>query len=103
MRFGSDSPRWMVSDEHDEMIERFAARLRPLPEIDPAAKARVLVAVAAERERDREHARAARLGPRILRWTAAAAMAAALVISAVLVERGRETAGATAGSPAPPG
>ena len=92
----------MVSDEHDEMIERFAARLRPLPEIDPAAKARVLVAVAAERERDREHARAARRGPRVLRWTAGAAMAAAVVISAVLVERGRETAATTAVSPATP-
>jgi hypothetical protein len=83
-----------VSEEHDEMIERLAARLRPLPEIDPAARARVLVAVAAERERDREQAR--RRKPRIVRWAAVAALAAAVVFSALLLEREGATVGTTA-------
>jgi hypothetical protein len=43
-----------VHDEADETIIRIAAALRPLPEVDEAQKARVLVAVAAERERLRE-------------------------------------------------
>ena len=43
-----------MHDETDETITRIAAALRPLPEVDPAQKARVLVAVAAERERARE-------------------------------------------------
>ena len=43
-----------MHDETDETIIRIAAALRPLPEVDPAQKARVLVAVAAERERARE-------------------------------------------------
>jgi hypothetical protein len=43
-----------VHDETDETIIRITAALRPLPEVDPAQKARVLVAVAAERERARE-------------------------------------------------
>lgn len=55
-----------MHDETDETIIRIAAALRPLPEVDPAQKARVLVAVAAERERARERrirvVRAWRLG-----------------------------------------
>jgi hypothetical protein len=43
-----------MHDETDETIIRIAAALRPLPEVDAAQKARVLVAVAAERERARE-------------------------------------------------
>ena len=43
-----------MHDETDETIIRIAAALRPLPEVDSAQKARVLVAVAAERERARE-------------------------------------------------
>jgi hypothetical protein len=43
-----------VHDETDETIVRIAAALRPLPDVDPADKARVLVAVAAERERTRD-------------------------------------------------
>ena len=46
-----------MSDQHDEMIARIAAQLRPLPDVDPAAKAGVLVAVATERERDRSRER----------------------------------------------
>jgi len=55
-----------VHDETDETIIRIAAALRPMPEVDPARKASVLVAVAAERERARERrkriVRAWRLG-----------------------------------------
>ena len=43
-----------MHDETDETIIRIAAALRPLPDVDSAQKARVLVAVAAERERARE-------------------------------------------------
>ena len=43
-----------MHDETDETIIRIAAALRPLPEVDPAQKAKVLVAVAAARERARE-------------------------------------------------
>ena len=42
-----------MNDDADETIERIAAALRPMPDVDPAQRARVLVAVAAERERDR--------------------------------------------------
>src|SRR4051794_965474 len=80
----------MVPDERDEMIERLAAQLRPLPEVDPAARARLLVAVAAERERDRERERKSerRWGP--ARWSMLT-VAAAAVVAAVLVGRERTT------------
>lgn len=42
-----------MQDGADETIARIAAALRPLPDVDPAQKAHVLVAVAAERERAR--------------------------------------------------
>src|SRR2546423_10803516 len=64
MRFASDSPRWMVTDERDETIDRIAEALQELPEVDAAARARVLVAVAAERQKDRERA----AGPRRRVW-----------------------------------
>ena len=64
----------------DETIIRIAAALRPLPEVDEAHKARVLVAVATERERARERrvrvARGWRLG-----GGAALAAAAGLVVA----------------------
>ena len=75
-----------MTDEQDEMIERISARLRPLPDVDPAAKARLLVAVAAERERDRE--RAARR-PGVIRWVAGGVLAAAMVSSAFVLGRDR--------------
>lgn len=83
----------MHDDVHDEMIERVAASLRPLPEIDPAARARLLVAVAAERERDRERQRrASARRPRVLWWSAAAvALAAAAVVVTVMLPPGQET------------
>lgn len=85
-------------DEQDEMIERLAARLRPLPEVDSAAKARVLVAVAAERERDRE--RAARRRPRLVRWAGGAALAAAMTFTAFLLGRDRATTTVASAPPA---
>jgi hypothetical protein len=87
----------MVSDERDEMIERIAARLRPLPDVDAAARARVLVAVAAERERDRQRAAARR--PRVIRWASGAVLAAAMAFSAFLL--GRERAATSRGIVAP--
>jgi hypothetical protein len=79
-----------VHDETDETIIRIAAALRPLPEIDPAQKARVLVAVAAERERARERrvrvARAWRLGG------GAAVVAAAGLVAAVWLRTPRPRA-----------
>ena len=75
-----------MHDETDETIERIAAALRPLPEVDPAEKARVLVAVAAERERSRT----ARLGAarRWRRMGATGALLAAGLVAAVWL-RGR--------------
>jgi hypothetical protein len=69
-----------VTDEHDETIERIAAALRPLPEVDSSAKARVLVAVAAERAKGgqrgtRRLGRGARWGAAIIGLAAAAAFA----------------------------
>jgi len=72
-----------VHDGTDETILRIAAALRPLPEVDEAHKARVLVAVAAERERARERrirvARLWRLGG------GGAVAAAAAILLAVLL------------------
>ena len=58
-----------MTDEHDETIERIASALRPLPEVDASAKARVLVAVAAERAKAAE--RGSRRVRGSVRWTAA--------------------------------
>ena len=86
-----------MHDETDETIARIAAALRPLPDVDPAQKARVLVAVAAERERGRERrVTAAR------RWRAMGAfgtLAAAGLVAAVLLRGTRsDEAGAVAAS-----
>jgi hypothetical protein len=87
-----------VHDETDETIARIADALRPLPDVDPADKARVLVAVAAERERMREQrARVAR------RWRvsgAIAAMAAAGMVAAVWLSGSRAVASVDAVAPA---
>jgi hypothetical protein len=77
-----------VSDERDETIDRLAAALRALPEVDPSARARLLVAVAAERARDRESAparrrRAARRAAARRRWAAVAVALAAGLVGAV--------------------
>ena len=89
-----------MTDEHDEMIERVAARLRPLPEVRSEAKARVLVAVAAERERDRSRERASRVRRRAARWAGGAALAAAGVFGAFLIGRERGATGVVASVPA---
>lgn len=76
-----------MSDDRDDTIDRIAEALRPLPEVDPAARARVLVAVAAERERARERAQMERRGSR---WIAGGTVAAAAVLLAVAIIRLRE-------------
>lgn len=68
-----------MRDDADETIARIAAALRPLPDVDPAQKARVLVAVAAERDRDRR--KGARTVRVVRRLAAGALLAAGLVIS----------------------
>jgi len=87
-----------MSDEHDEIIDRIAGVLRPLPQVDDAARARVLVAVAAERERAREDAMRrdlARRGGRT-RWLVAfAGVAAAVMVSALLLRSPQSTTGIT--------
>ncbi|HKH92255.1 MAG TPA: isoamylase early set domain-containing protein [Gemmatimonadaceae bacterium] len=81
-----------MHDETDETIVRIAAALRPLPDVDPAEKARVLVAVAAERERSRVAGiRAARRWRRV---GALGALAAAGLVAAVWL-RGRDVAAPT--------
>jgi len=70
-----------MHDETDETIIRIAAALRPLPEVDAAQKARVLVAVAAERERARERRVRIARGWRVAGW--AATVAAAGLVAAV--------------------
>ena len=76
-----------MTEDRDEVIDRIAAALQPLPAVDPAARARVLVAVAAEREREREHARASRGYRR--RWIFAAAVAATLLMGIAIEWRTR--------------
>ena len=77
-------------DERDEMIERIASVLRPLPQVDDSAKARVLVAIAAERERGREAALRRgtpwRMGR--TRWIVSiAGVAAAAMVGALLLRQ----------------
>ena len=87
-----------MHDETDETIARIADALRPLPDVDPADKARVLVAVAAERERMRDQrARVAR------RWRVSGTigvMAAAGLAAAVLLAGSRAGAPVAAVTPA---
>jgi hypothetical protein len=69
------------------MMERVVEALRPLPEVNPSAKARLLIAVAAERERDRESAVRRRASSGVTRWMirgTAVAAAAALVAAVML-------------------
>jgi hypothetical protein len=94
-----------VTDEHDETIERIAAALRPLPEVDSSAKARVLVAVAAERAKGsqrgtRRLSRGARWGAAIIGLAAAAAFATfALRGGARLSNRGSAAGSVRSGTP----
>jgi hypothetical protein len=88
-----------VHDETDETIIRIAAALRPLPEVDPAQKARVLVAVAAERERARER------GSRVVRrWRVVGGLgvaAAAGLVATVWLRGAQPGARTVASEPAP--
>jgi hypothetical protein len=81
-----------VHDETDETITRIAAALRPLPDVDPAHKASVLVAVAAERERMRE--RRVRVARRWRTTAVLGSLAAAGLVAAVWLRP-------TADAPAP--
>jgi hypothetical protein len=95
-----------MDDGTDETIARIAAALRPMPAVDAAHKASVLVAVAAERERAREaRTRAAR------RWRLAGSMGVAAAAGLVLtvwwrdVDAGRRATTTVGGAPtasAPP-
>jgi len=89
-----------VHDETDETIIRIAAALRPMPEVDPAQKASVLVAVAAERERARERrmriARAWRLGG------ATVVLAAAGLVAAVWLSAPKRDASVATSAPTVP-
>ncbi|MEO8336130.1 MAG: isoamylase early set domain-containing protein [bacterium] len=79
-----------MSDEQDEMIDRIASVLRPLPQVDDSARARVLVAVAAERERAREEAvrrDRARRGGRGRWLVGVAGIAAAAMLGALLLRQ----------------
>lgn len=77
-----------MHDDADQTIERIAAALRPLPDVDPAQRARVLVAVAAERERDRR-TRAGRM--RAIRVLGAGSAVAAAGLLGLLWLRGSRT------------
>jgi hypothetical protein len=90
-----------MDDETDETIARIAAALRPMPAVDAAHKASVLVAVAAERERAREaRMRATR------RWRLAGSMGVAAAAGLVLtvwwrdVDTGRRATTAARGAAA---
>lgn len=97
-----------MTDHLDDTMQRIVDALRPLPDVDDAAKARVLVAVAAERHRDRE-APLKRVTSSPRRWVVrAVGLAAAAVVAAVLLrapstskEPAREVAAARPTASAP--
>ncbi|MEO6526087.1 MAG: isoamylase early set domain-containing protein [Gemmatimonadaceae bacterium] len=72
----------MMQDDADETIARIAAALRPLPDVDPSQKARVLVAVAAERQRARRKGAGT---ARTARWLGAVGALAAALVATVWV------------------
>ena len=80
----------MIDDRNvpgaDATIESITRALRPLPRVDDAAKARVLIAVAAERERVREAAaRRVEVRRRIRSYAAVAGLMAASALAAVML------------------
>jgi hypothetical protein len=81
-------------------MQRVVDALRPLPNVDDAAKARVLVAVAAERHRDRE-APARRAGHGARRWLVGGFGIAAAAVFAVLLQRAPQTSTASTPGAAP--
>ena len=91
-----------MNDEHDEIIDRIAGVLRPLPQVDDAARARVLVAVAAERERAREDALRhdlVRRGGRTRWLVGVAGIAAAVMVGALLLRSPQSTTAAGTNTP----
>lgn len=80
-------------DERDAVIDRVVESLRPLPVVDDAAKARLLIAVAAERERDRESAMRRHTPRRMSRWIirGTGVVAAAALIGAILLRNTQQT------------
>jgi hypothetical protein len=82
-----------VIDERDAVIDRVVESLRPLPVVDDAAKARLLIAVAAERERDRESAMRRHTPRRMSRWIirGTGVVAAAALIGAILLRNTQQT------------
>lgn len=89
-----------MTEERDVTLDQILSVLRPLPTVDEAAKARVLIAVAAERERDREEAarRAARRGR--WRWAGLGTAAAAALLLAVVFRPSAPPAAPAASTPA---
>ncbi|CAN5853610.1 hypothetical protein BH11GEM1_BH11GEM1_14540 [soil metagenome] len=92
-------------DERDAMIDRVVDALRPLPDVDDSAKARLLIAVAAERERERESALRRPVPRRGSRWVVrvSAVAAAAALFGVILLRTPREpVAVSTAAAPRAP-
>lgn len=81
-----------MSDDNDELIARVAASLKPLPVVDEAIRAGVLVAVTAEREREQERARRGLAGAGWRLGIAGAVAAAALVAAVWMPTRVRMSA-----------
>jgi hypothetical protein len=86
-------------DNRDDVIERAVAQLRPLPDVNEEAKARVLLAVAAQRERDRTA-----VVPQVrwsgrVRWMAGSALLAATLMAAVYLRTRSEASPDVATAP----
>jgi hypothetical protein len=79
------SLRGDLMDELDVTIDRISAHLRELPEVNPDAKVRLLIAVAAEREREREHAARQQQRMRTARRLGGGLLAAAALVMAVFL------------------
>ena len=92
-----------MDDERDGLLDRVVESLRPLPAVDDAAKARVLIVIAAERERGRESAARRRAADRWSRWgiRAAAIAAAAAIVGTVLLRTVRSEPASGAGLAVP--
>ena len=68
-----------MDDERDGLLERVVESLRPLPLVNDAAKAQLLIVIAAERERARETAARGRAG-RGPRWAVRTTVVAAAAV-----------------------
>jgi hypothetical protein len=72
-------------DDHDVVIDAVRAELRALPEVNPDARARLLIAVAAERQRERDAMARRRIAGLQLRWVASGALAAAALMTVLFL------------------